>query len=75
MRKSFRLVVFWILMVLYACGQNVPVETNAPTETPEPLISFATPLDGATIDYDDLHFQVNPVDGAEGYSHPPQASF
>ena len=68
MRKKFRLVVFCMLMILSACGQNAQVETATPTETPEPLIRFVTPLDGATISYDDLRFQVNPVDGAEGYA-------
>jgi len=68
MRKTFRLVVFWILMVLSACGQNAPIETATSTETPEPLMSFVTPLDGATMDYDNLRFQVNPVGNAEGYA-------
>lgn len=68
MRKTFRLVVFWMLMILSACGQNTPVENVTPTETPEPLISFVTPLDGATINYEDLRFRINPVDGAEGYA-------
>ena len=55
-------------MFLAACGEKAPVETTVPTETPGPVISFVSPLDGATINYDDLRFQVNPVEDAEGYA-------
>jgi len=68
MRKIIDFISILMLMMISACGQSTSPETIIPTERSRFFISFAIPMDGATLNYDELVFQVNPITGAEGYS-------
>lgn len=74
MRKTVLFVCILILTCASACRSNAPAETTMPhetsgtIETPVPSINFVTPLNGETLDYAGLYFQIEPVPGAEGYS-------
>ena len=68
MKKKQWLVLVMLILITSACGVSTSIETDIPTETAIPLIRFISPSEGATLNYDNLYFQVNPVPGAEGYA-------
>jgi multiple sugar transport system substrate-binding protein len=73
-KHILRIPLIVLFAITAACGPKpaVPTATASipvvPTETPGPMLRFVTPQDGASLDYEAMNFQVEPVAGADGYT-------